>query len=486
MFCFSAVPRYSVFEISEINNCSYRNPFDFEEIEYRVTFISPSKKIYKVLGFFGGTKESNQQWKARIAPNELGFWQYKAQFSDGAHASEGEFEVIPSVMHGPVVHDPIHPYKFMHHDGSPIFILGNTTYNILGAEESNWETVLLNQLKLCAEVGFNKVRFSPYSEQRYKNNPVGWNAHPWFVRADGAIDYTRFNVTHWRKIERMVQKFGLQNVICDFIFVMHELSIDDGLGEPFSRQRIQYYKYAVARLHGFWNIAWDLENEANETHTTGNRYLWQNYDRNWYDKFGKLVASLDPYLQNEKPGFGRMLAVHDNNTPPDFSWANHSKLQWKTTVPQGLLFRIDPLINTSYREFEYEIKLFREGKPVIYEEYGYEGEQVLEYINLNEVGLNSEIKSDNLIDEKKKEIPGLPHSKGDKGDRQRRAVWTITTAGAFATYGDKTTLFDDMGRQIDPGQHGRPYISGDLHGSTETGTRYLAVLTRFLREVVSI
>ncbi|UCE05364.1 MAG: hypothetical protein JSW07_17375, partial [bacterium] len=94
--------------------------------------------------------------------------------------------------------------------------------------------------------------------------------------------------------------------------------------------------------------------------------------------------------------------------------------------------------------------------------------------------------TDNLILAQEKRAPGLPHSKGDKGDRQRRAVWTITTAGAFATYGDKTTLFDEYGHQIDPGRYGRPYISGDLRGSTEIGTRYLAVLSRFMKEVVTI
>lgn len=483
--CFTAIPRYSMFEIDDINNRQYENPYDFEEIEYRVTFISPRGQKYEVLGFFDGASEGNQVWRARIAPNELGIWKYKARFSDGASAGEAEFEVVSSMLHGPVLRDPHHPYKFMHHDGTPIFILGNTIYNILGAPESEWEVVLRNQLKLCAEVGFNKVRFAPYSEHQYKNNPIGWNAHPWYIQSDGKIDYTRYNLDHWRKIEEMVQRFGLQSVICDFIFVMHELRVDDGLGDAFSKQRKQYYKYAASRLHGFWNIAWDLENEANEVYTKGNRRIWHNYDMKWYNTFGELVASLDPYLQHEPPGFGRMLAVHDNNTPPDFSWSNHSKLQWKTTVPQGLLFRIDPLVNLSYRGQEYNINLTRNGKPVFYEEYGYEGEQILEYIIPDEVELSQEIKTDNLIQQKQKSVPGLPHAKGNKGDRQRRAVWTITTAGAYATYGDKTSLFDEKGHQIDPGRYGRPYISGDIRGSTEIGTRYLAVLKRFIEDVVT-
>jgi hypothetical protein len=478
---FSAVPKYSLFEVSDINNRFYINPFDFQEIEYKVTFTSPTSQIYKVLGFFDGNSETNQIWRARFAPMELGEWHYSASFSDGSIAGNGRFEVVPSALHGPVVRDPVHPFKFMHHDGTPIFILGNTIYNILGTTKSEWETVLSNQLKLCAETGFNKVRFAPCSEHEYKNNPVGWNAHPWLERSDGTIDYLRYNLSHWRKIEDMVQRFGLQGVITDFIFVMHELHIDDGLGDPYSKQRKQYYQYAMARLHGFWNMGWDLENEANEIHTTGNRDIWENYDLTWYDTFGKLVASLDPYIQNEPSGFGRMLAVHDNNTPPDFSWANHSKLQWKTTVPQALLFRIDPLINTSYRGYNYQRDVTRAGKPVVYEEYGYEGEQIIEYLADDKMTLSKEIKTDNMMAETMTGVPGLPHSQGDKGDRQRRAIWTIITAGAYGSYGDKTSLFDDKGHQIDPGPYGRPYISGDIRGSTEIGTRYLSVLCSFIR-----
>jgi len=477
--------RYSVFEISDINNNTFNNPFDFDEIEYKVIFTAPSGCEYHVTGFFDGIKEKNQIWKARLAPMEIGQWKFSAAFSDGSKAGSGQFNVTPSVLHGPVVRDPDHPYKFMHHDGTPIFILGNTIYNILGATESEWETVLSNQLKLCAEVGFNKVRFAPYSEHEYKNNPVGWNAHPWHVRPDGTIDYTRYNLSHWRKIEEMVQRFGLQSVIADFIFVMHELCVDDGLGEPFSKQRIQYYKYAVARLHGYWNIAWDLENEANEIHNKGSRFGWENYDHIWYNRFGELIVSHDPYLQYEPEGFGRMLGVHDNTTPPDFKWMNHTKIQWKTTVPQGQLFQIDPLINEYYRGYKYEKNIIRSGKPVIQEEYGYEGEQMLEYIDPDSNKISQELSRDNLLDQSKN-MPGKPHSLGDKGDRQRRTVWTIVTCGAFASYGDKSNLFNDEGQQIDPGRFGRPYISGDIRGSTAVGLPYLSVLTSFVKEKVTV
>jgi hypothetical protein len=93
-----AVGKYTKLELTVGLSDTYANPYDPEQIDLSAEFTAPSKKVWKVNGYYDGTA-----YKVRFAGNEVGDWSYVVTAKDakGTAASQaGTFACKDSPLHG--------------------------------------------------------------------------------------------------------------------------------------------------------------------------------------------------------------------------------------------------------------------------------------------------------------------------------------------------------------------------------------------------
>ncbi len=118
------VGRYAVYEITlPHSSAGVTNPW--EDVTVAVTFRSPSLS-FVVGGFYYGP----DTWKARVAPDSVGRWQWSATINDprGNQRMQGSFDVVDTRRAGFVKADPTSPYRFVTSDGR--------AFNPIGYEHS--------------------------------------------------------------------------------------------------------------------------------------------------------------------------------------------------------------------------------------------------------------------------------------------------------------------------------------------------------------
>lgn len=193
--------------------------------------------------------------------------------------------------------DKEHPWHFLWEGtGEHYFWNGTTTYWLLGWDD---ETIRGNIDRL-ARLKVNRLRVAingrvkdgrAWYENVFPTEKFSFRMNPWVAQRpdsveDPGFDVTRFNLPHWRKIERMLRYARDKDVVISIIF--HLDGARPGV-DPFGKARMgqedeqRYYKYAVARLAAFSNVMWDVTNEYQ---------LFRNEE--WANKMGTLLKQCDP------------------------------------------------------------------------------------------------------------------------------------------------------------------------------------------------
>ena len=97
------VGKYDMFEVTlGLQNASYQNPYDPDQIDVHAYFKSPSGDTTWVNGFYDNYNNAHA-WRVRFAPNEVGTWEYQAfaTTTDGTGKSAKKtFTAVPSTQHG--------------------------------------------------------------------------------------------------------------------------------------------------------------------------------------------------------------------------------------------------------------------------------------------------------------------------------------------------------------------------------------------------
>lgn len=308
---------------------SHGNPFT--DVALSAVFRQGEREV-EVGGFYDG----DGRYRIRFLPSSSGEWAWSttstARSLDGI---DGTLSVGESDAHGPVrVVDQFH---FAHEDGTPFAPIGTTAYVWTLQDESLQEQTVQS----LAAAPFTKIRMGlfPKSFMFNANEP---DRFPFERLADDSgWDTTRFDVEYFRQLEhRLVQ--------------LEELGVDADLilFHPYDRWGFatlgadaddRYITYVVRRLSAFPNVWWSMANEY-DLLTTKRRDDW--------DRLANLVRSNDPV--------GHPLSIHNWVQLFDYSadWATHCSIQ-----------RGDYAIGE-------EIARWRRqwGKPVIVDEFGYEGD----------------------------------------------------------------------------------------------------------------
>jgi len=121
------IKKYEKFEIRlEMQNVTYENPYDPEEIDLYAIFHSPSGKEIRINGFYDNYEDTDQ-WKIRFSPNETGEYNYQVFVENNGQKGKTDtrtFEAVNSEHSGWIKQSEVNPRYFAHDDGSTYFAVG--------------------------------------------------------------------------------------------------------------------------------------------------------------------------------------------------------------------------------------------------------------------------------------------------------------------------------------------------------------------------
>ena len=337
--------KWDVFEVS-MTGPSSGNPFVEQSI--KATFNGKNEKVV-CDGFYDG----EGIYRVRFMPSFEGEYTYKIESSFGEE--EGSFTVIePGVNnHGPV--RVCNRWHFAYEDGTPHYSLGTTCYVwTLQSEELQKQT-----LETLKNSSFNKIRFCIFPKH-YDYNLHEPISYPYigtpcdssgittdnFLQYNGNTkgnqwDYERFNVEHFRQIEKNIEKLRELGIEADLI-LFHPYD-RWGFSMMTREQDAMYLKYVIARFAAFRNVWWAMANEYD--------IMSHKSIKDW-EYLAQIICGKDPY--NHLRSIHNCTKFYDHNRP----WITHCSIQRVDLYKSGEL--VD-----EWRE--------QYGKPVVLDEISYEG-----------------------------------------------------------------------------------------------------------------
>ncbi len=303
---------YDTVEIKVENSKTFSNPFDYSQVELKASFVSPSKKEYKVYGFYDGTVTKDGGtvglWKVRFMPDEIGDWDYSCQWEAQAKITNGKFRVNEkpgNLNHGHVRVDALTKKHLRHDDGKPHYWIGGKWFSArdYGPYEKQSE---LNYGFDRPNVSYGRKtddQILDYLDQLYQfrhngillkialypleNDGVSWDLD-WIQRAEWLV-----HEALKRGIYVQVNLFDTWSRNKDFWFQ----NSTSGTQHPFNvwndgeeHKKRNYIRSIVARFAGFANVYWELGNEMEHKPNSGRRFveLANDYYLKW-------IREDDPY-----------------------------------------------------------------------------------------------------------------------------------------------------------------------------------------------
>jgi hypothetical protein len=381
--------KWGLQEISMQSSKSYADPFKDVQLECTFRCASANREI-SVEGFYDG----DQQWKVRLMPMVEGKWTFKVTSNDSdLNGREGSFTCLPPQPgnHGPV--GVQNQYHFGYADGTPLYVLGTTLYNWVHRDEALQQRTL----QTLKQSPFNKVRFCIFPKW-YPYNRVEPPRYPYASAGAGQFDTERFNPAYFSHIERRVRDLEELGIQADLI-LFHPYD-KWGFSKMTAAQDDAYLHYLIARLAPFRNVWWTMANE----------WDFMQPAKDW-DHIFQTVRKLDPY--------GHLRAIHNGRVWYDHGkpWVTHCdiQLQGGDTYATALGVRM------------------KYGKPVLVDEYGYEGNNMMEWGSLT-------------------------------GRLETSRHWGVAMAGGYASHGET---------YVHPGDILWWAVGGELVGESPARLRFL-------------
>jgi hypothetical protein len=364
------------------------NPF--LQVQVRGEFQRPGEKPVTIQGFCDS--KDGSLFKIRYLPSRPGNYSYSVKFEQPGfeQSYQGTFEAKTAGRRGLLGVDKEHPWHFLWEGtGEHYFFNGTTAYFLTGWED---EKVTRASIDRLAALKINRLRvlLNGHVTKSFWGEPIipgnGWRAalDPWPARRpdDAAYpqyDFTRFNVPHWQRFERMLRYARDKDMIISVI-----LDWDDSKEHPGaeSEDERRYYRYAAARLAAFSNVTWDLGDDISAFRSLAWSHVMVTY-----------LRSLDPYhhLATDHP-------TDNNHQDRTAEWFGFTSFQEWSRPQHGWMLR----------QREQQKKTGRI-IPQTNEEYGYEDHYPTWAQN----------------------YPG-----GASAEGMRRTAWEIYMAGCYQTTGE--------------------------------------------------
>jgi hypothetical protein len=320
------------------------NGNSFTEVRLSAVFQG-SDTAYSITGFYDG----DNTFKIRFMPQNTGTWNYitRSNVSE-LNNKKGSFECIKATGNNHGIVRVNGTYNFKYADGKQYYPFGTTAYAWIHMGKELQE-ITLNTLK---ESGFNKVRMCvfpknydlvkeepqlyPYMVKEIKKDPKGNEIKVW--------DFDRFNPAFFQHLEKRIDDLNKLGIEADLILFHPYDKGRWGFDAMPNETNIKYLKYLESRLSSFRNVWWSIANEwdlvKEKTHS------------DWV-LLSKTTVQSDPYRH--------LCSIHGSTARyfeywyPEFT---HVSIQDEAPV---MNFGAAAILRNAY------------GKPVIYDEVGYEG-----------------------------------------------------------------------------------------------------------------
>ncbi|GJL64789.1 MAG: hypothetical protein NPIRA04_34430 [Nitrospirales bacterium] len=300
---------YDVWETKVTNSKKYSNPFDYNVIELRATFTSPSGKKFNFFGFYDGNGNGGQNgnvWKLRFMPDKVGTWKYSYSWTDGTSGGSGSFTVVDTGLPGPLKVATDNSWYFMTSKGKPFDFRGydlhvvakSTATRKILSEVSRVKNLLKTQV---IDHGYNFTMLDGVTNRARQTNRVNTWKESWWLNT---TDTKTFDISVWKAYEEILTLAKDKNVyIINFNGMIHQPD----------RYNVQDFKvflrYWVARVAPFYNyFGWSPTWEWLD--------IWSASEVN---QIMQYVYDLDPWK--------RMLSSHDCSHNSFSSWLRFSMRQ---------------------------------------------------------------------------------------------------------------------------------------------------------------
>lgn len=305
----------------------------WSEIDLRAVFTCQGEQK-EVFGFYAG----NGRYVVRYLPQHTGMVQWKI---DGLFHAEGEEECTPcgdGIHHGLVKPDKT---ALKYEDGTDCRPFGTTVYAMMHQPKE----LIAQTIETILESPFDKVRTCIFPKHYIFNE----NAPELFAfekKAEGGFDFHRPCFAFWDAFEQMLGIMDGHQVQMDLI-LFHPYDCW-GFSQMTKEEYLPYLHYLTARFAAYPNVWWSLANEYDSM----DAFKKEDWDR------------IDHFI-SERDVYGHMLSCHHMLENYDFSKKNitHCSIQGDVTAVGAYMKRYQ--------------------KPVLMDEFGYEGNIAFHWGNLS-------------------------------------------------------------------------------------------------------
>jgi len=303
-----SIARRQVGEWSFTTQKILHNPF--VDVRLDMIFTGPSGRSQQVPAFYDG----DQTWRVRFNPDTAGTWTYRTQSCPVLPDLDqtGAFEVSASPAKGFLKSTPGQGWGFSTESGQPVFIFGDTVYNIFGAAHCGLDVDAF--LARRAGQGFNLLRVRlPVSPFHPPEGYSAWQTRrtwPW-GGSEQSPRFDQFNLEYFRTVDRVVGRAEELGLGLEMIMEAW------GFEFPFNSRAIftpeweeQWMRYLIARYDAYNAVAiWTLMNEY-EYYPNGDWHYKPVADR-WAMRMARWVKSVAQH--------GHVIAVHNGPRVPAFA-----------------------------------------------------------------------------------------------------------------------------------------------------------------------
>lgn len=301
-------------------------------VNFSAEFIHEQERV-KVLGFYAG----NGSYRIRFYPKQAGIYHWK---TEGIISEKGEeyCEEADGKSGGMVVRDGLH---FRYESGDKYLPFGTTVYALLHQPKELIEQTFIT----LSEAPFNKIRFCIFPKYFYYNREEP-EQFPYFQK-DGRWDMHHPDYAFWDQLDSAIERMNEMGIQADIIF-FHPYD-KWGFSKLTKEECDLYLEYAVRRLAAHPNVWWSLSNEYDTIPA---------FELAWWPQFAAQIRDLDPY--------GHLLSNHNCLVYWDFANEDTTHCCIQDS-------------NVQYVS-DYQAQF---GKPVIFDECGYEGNLSFPWGNLS-------------------------------------------------------------------------------------------------------
>jgi Protein of unknown function (DUF4038)/Domain of unknown function (DUF5060)/Putative collagen-binding domain of a collagenase len=287
----------------------YTSENPFTDVTLDASFISPAGQEFTVPGFYDG----DSTWRVRFNPSLAGQWAYRI-FSRPANSDldrEGSFEVTPDRKRGFLRATPDRAWGFHYESDDPVFLLGDTVYNLFGMAYCGVDVESFLQRR--AEQGFNLLRVRlPVSPFHPPEGYSDWQTRrtwPW-GGSEQAPRFDRFNLEYFRTVDQVVRQAERLGLGLEMIMEAW------GFEFPFNSRNIfvpeweeLWLRYLIARYDAFNSVyVWTPLNEY-EYYPNGDWHYKPVADR-WAMRIARWIKSVAQH--------GHVVSVHNGPVEPPF------------------------------------------------------------------------------------------------------------------------------------------------------------------------